>query len=81
MDLAHTIELFKEQKPARVEHPITSRAKGRVFFEGSYWPAQLYHNGSVALAECALEVSSWVTVIGRQGLTLLVVPTRSEAYA
>lgn len=81
MDLAHTIELFKEHKPARVEHPITHHAKGRVFFEGTYWPAKLYASGGSALADYALDVSSWVTVIGRQGLTLLVIPTWSGAYA
>jgi membrane protein implicated in regulation of membrane protease activity len=73
MDWAHHIELFKERKPARVEHPITHYQRGRVFFEGTYWPAKIYASGSLGLDD-ALAVSSWVTVIGRQGLTLLVKP-------
>ena len=39
MNLPHTVELFKEQKKARVEHTITPSVKGRVFYEGTYWPA------------------------------------------
>ncbi|MGF1568602.1 MAG: NfeD family protein [Nodosilinea sp.] len=78
MDLTHTIELFKAQKAARVEHTITPRAKGRVFYEGTYWPARVYQAADAARADYAFDVSSWVTVIGRQGLTLLVVP---PAYA
>jgi membrane protein implicated in regulation of membrane protease activity len=72
--LPHTLELFKEQKKARVEHTITPQRKGRVFYEGTYWPARLYSVADGAIADYALDVSSWVTVIGRQGLTLLVVP-------
>ncbi|MFH7244635.1 MAG: NfeD family protein [Spirulina sp.] len=74
MDWAPSIEIFTAQKPARVEHPITRHQKGRVFFEGTYWPAQIYTSRSLALTDHALEVSSWVVVIGRQGLTLLVRP-------
>ncbi|NJL46597.1 MAG: hypothetical protein HC929_02630 [Leptolyngbyaceae cyanobacterium SM2_5_2] len=81
MDLTHTIELFKEQKTARVERAITPRDKGRVFYEGTYWPARVYNGGDAFLADFALDVSSWVTVIGRQGLTLLVVPAMSTACA
>lgn len=81
MDLTHTIELFKEQKTARVERAITTRDKGRVFYEGTYWPARVYNGGDTSLADFALDVSSWVTVIGRQGLTLLVVPAMSAVCA
>ncbi len=74
MDWVPRIEFFTAQKSARVEHPITRHQKGRVFFEGTYWPAQIYASGNLALTDHALEVSSWVVVIGRQGLTLLVSP-------
>lgn len=79
MDLTHTVELFKAQKTARVEHAITSQVRGRVFYEGTYWPARVYQVADAAIADYALDVSSWVTVIGRQGLTLLVVPIMSAA--
>lgn len=74
MDWAHRIEFFTAQKSARVERSITRHQKGRVFFEGTYWPAQIYTSSSPGLTEPALEASSWVVVIGRQGLTLLVKP-------
>lgn len=79
--LPHTLELFKEQKKARVEHIITPHRKGRVFYEGTYWPARMYQVADAAIADYVLDVSSWVTVIGRQGLTLLVVPPLSSMGA
>jgi membrane protein implicated in regulation of membrane protease activity len=81
MDLTHTIELFKEPKTARVERTITTRLKGRVFFEGSYWPAKVYEKTEGMVNDCAMDVSSWVIVIGRQGLTLLVLPMLSTVCA
>jgi membrane protein implicated in regulation of membrane protease activity len=79
MNLTHTLELFDTPKPARVELPITAQDKGRVFYEGTYWPAQLYP--TEAGATYALAPSSLVTVIGRQGLTLLVSPPVTVACA
>jgi membrane protein implicated in regulation of membrane protease activity len=81
MDLTHTVELFKEPKTARVERTITARLKGRVFFEGTYWPARVYEAAEDIVNDDALDVSSWVTVIGRHGLTLLVLPMVKAAYA
>ncbi|MGF1517943.1 MAG: NfeD family protein [Nodosilinea sp.] len=72
MNLTHTLELFDTPKAGRVECPITAQVKGRVFFEGTYWPAQVYE--ATTDANYALAVSSWVTVVGRRGLTLLVAP-------
>lgn len=79
MNLTHTLELFDTPKPARVELSITAQDKGRVFYEGTYWPAQLYPAG--AGDDFALAPSSWVTVIGRQGLTLLISPPVAAAFA
>ncbi len=78
MNLTHTLELFDTPKTARVDCPITAEAKGRVFFEGTYWPAQVYQGDTST--DSALAVSTWVRVLGRQGLTLLVAPV-VEAYA
>lgn len=46
--------------------------QGPGLFDGTYWPAQVYEGATDA--NYALAVSSWVTVVGRQGLTLLVAP-------
>jgi membrane protein implicated in regulation of membrane protease activity len=81
MDLTHTVEFFKEPKTARVERTITAHSKGRVFFQGTYWPARVYETAEGLVADHDFHVSSWVTVIGRQGLTLLVVPVVSVACA
>lgn len=79
MNLTHTLELFETPKAARVDCPITAQIKGRVFYEGTYWPARVYE-GAID-ANYALAVSSWVMVIGRQGLTLLVSPAIAAAVA
>jgi membrane protein implicated in regulation of membrane protease activity len=80
MDFIPAIELYKEPKTARVERMITPRLGGRVFFEGTYWPARLYDRANTMLEDYVMDVSSRVTVIGRQGLTLLVVPLAAPAY-
>ncbi len=62
----------------KIEHPwqglaevcrtITAQRKGRVYFLGSYWPAQL----AAAQSPAMVTPGTSVTVIGRQGITLLV---------
>jgi membrane protein implicated in regulation of membrane protease activity len=81
MDLTHTVELFKEPKIARVERIITNRLKGRVFFEGTSWPAKVYETTENLVCDYAMDVSSTVMVIGRHGLTLLVLPMMNAACA
>ncbi|HSM81679.1 MAG TPA: NfeD family protein [Nodosilinea sp.] len=72
MNLTHTLELFDTPKAARVDRPINAQREGRVFYEGSYWPARVYEG--VLDASFALAPSSWVSVVGRYGLTLLIAP-------
>lgn len=77
MNLTATVEFFKQPGTARVEREITSVQRGRVYYEGTYWPAQLYrveYSGTLAIA-------SSVIVIGRQGLTLLVLPLVESLWA
>ncbi|HIK45016.1 MAG TPA: NfeD family protein [Leptolyngbyaceae cyanobacterium M65_K2018_010] len=81
MDLTHTIKLFKDLKPARVEHRITFYQRGRVFFEGTSWPAKIYDLGDLELTDFVVDVASRVMVVGRQGLTLLVLPSVSNTDA
>jgi len=81
MDFSVTVELFKEPKLGRVERPITAHQRGRVFCEGSYWPARRYDHWGSTISD-VLEATTMVTVVGRQGLTLLVVPAlATAAYA
>lgn len=71
MNLMPTIELFDQPGTARVDRLIAADQRGRVYYEGTYWHARFY----TLNAQLQAEVSSWVTVIGRQGITLLVQPT------
>lgn len=74
MDLNPAINFFEKPKTARVERTITPQARGRVFYEGTYWPARFYDAVILERVGEAVGNSAWVTVVGRQGLTLLVVP-------
>ena len=64
------IKLFSQPGTGKVERMISSTQPGRVQFQATYWPARLYHSG----CEVTLVPDDPVTVIGRQGITLLVVP-------
>jgi membrane protein implicated in regulation of membrane protease activity len=68
--LPDPIELFPEQLEGTVDVVITSIQSGRVKFRNSYWPAKFYQpsHPSTAFPEEA------VVVVGRQGITLLVIP-------
>ncbi len=65
-----TIEFFAHVAIGEVSETITRQQRGRVKFMATYWFARFYDtNDSVE----ALPGTS-VKVIGREGLTLLVVP-------
>jgi membrane protein implicated in regulation of membrane protease activity len=55
------------QGDALVEQTIYPRQRGRVYFRGSWWYARCEDN-------ILIEVGEFVTVIGREELTLIVVP-------
>lgn len=62
--------LFKTHGTAIVDSPIHAEQAGRIKYQGTSWPAQFYPGDcprSVAPGEA-------VTVVGRSGITLLVVP-------
>lgn len=64
------IDIFPKPVPGIVEQTITHVRPGRVKFQSSYWPAKLYQpNG-----EIILRPQQTVMVVGREGITLLVVP-------
>lgn len=63
------IEVFSEPKQGRVEIEITPYKAGRVCFEGSRWPARLYHPN----CQDTIPLGKAVLVVGIEGMTLLVV--------
>lgn len=67
------IELFSEPGVGEVVKLIAPNRRGRIKFRASFWPARFYPE----TATQALP-SDQVTVIGRDGITLLVVPLASK---
>lgn len=60
---------------ARVDKTITGCEPGRVYFQGTYWPAKLKQpNYTVQLFP-----GTKVQVLGRESLTLLVIPVQNTA--
>ena len=55
---------------ARVEQTISSSCGGRVYFQATYWPARFYQPD----CQATMRPGDSVTIMGRQGLTLLVKP-------
>ncbi len=70
---AAQITMFPTPSMGTVEQTITHRQSGRVKFQASYWPARLYQ------PDCppAVFPGERVKVVGRQGITLLVVAVSS----
>lgn len=67
------ITLFPEPVTGTVEEAITPNQPGRVRFQATSWPARLYNSED----RVTLTPESSVSVVGRQGITALVVP---ESY-
>jgi membrane protein implicated in regulation of membrane protease activity len=64
-----TAHWFAEVAQGYVEETITPTQVGRIRFRGSFWKAEL--------ADCTCRLvkpGELVQVVGRQGITLLVVP-------
>ncbi|MEY2977228.1 MAG: NfeD family protein [Prochlorotrichaceae cyanobacterium] len=70
MTYTSEVVLFQKSGTGRVEEVVTPGQKGWVAYAGSYWSAKFYQAdfaGTIAPGE-------QVTVLGRQGNTLLVMP-------
>lgn len=67
------ITLFSSRGKGVVEETITPEKPGRVRYQATSWPARLYHDAPVTLLP-----KDPVYVVGRQGLTLLVVPASDK---
>ncbi|MBE9227872.1 hypothetical protein IQ264_20835 [Phormidium sp. LEGE 05292] len=62
--------MFSEAVMGTVERTITQNQPGRVKCLGSYWPARFYHSN----CDDIVIPDDFVKVVGRQGITMLVVP-------
>jgi len=65
-----SVVMFEQGLTGVVERTIKPGAKGQIKFQGSYWSAALYppHHDK------AIPRGQRVTIIGREGITLLVHP-------
>lgn len=70
-NLLGSSDLFPFKGTGKVEQTITHNHSGRVFFQATYWPARFSD------AACQVEAvpGESIKIVGRQGLTLLVIPT------
>ncbi|MGB5962626.1 MAG: NfeD family protein [Coleofasciculaceae cyanobacterium] len=64
------IVLFPKPGKGIIEEIITESQPGRVNFQATYWPARLYNSEQ----KVTLLPNTSVNIIGREGITLLVVP-------
>ncbi len=71
---AHEIKLFPSTGTGTVAETITPEHPGRVRYQATYWPARLYRDEQITLVP-----NDKVQVVGRQGLTLLVVPVSNQS--
>jgi hypothetical protein len=69
-----TIEWFDYAELGEVEQTITSHQRGRVRFMATYWFARFYQ----PCGQTEVLPGTGVRVIGRQGLTLLVMPVDED---
>ena len=60
---------------ARVDKTITGCEPGRVYFQGTYWPAKLKQPNYIS----RLCPGTKVRVLGRESLTLLIIPVQNIA--
>jgi len=71
-----TIEFFAQAAIGQVEQPITLHQRGRVKFLATTWFAQFYQ----PTAQTQALAGTRVKVIGREGLTLLVVAVGDDTH-
>jgi len=71
-----TIEFFAQAAIGQVEQPITQHQRGRVKFMATTWFARFYQ----PTAQTQALAGTRVKVIGREGLTLLVVAVGDDQH-
>ncbi|MCU0523822.1 MAG: NfeD family protein [Elainella sp. Prado103] len=79
-NLSSNIELFAQPGIGEVVKAIAPNRRGRVRFRASFWPARLYSETSPhSSAQVPALPTEKVAVVGRDGITLLVMPMGSSA--
>ena len=68
-----SVKLFKKPGNGQVKETINQDQPGRVKWKASYWPAQFYQTE----AHVSILPGEQVQVVGRQGITLLVMPEKN----
>jgi membrane protein implicated in regulation of membrane protease activity len=66
------VEKFSEPQIGVVEQTISPQQPGRVKFKGTSWPAQFYDPTFQGI----VFIQQPVTIVGRKGLTMLVIPIK-----
>lgn len=64
------VEMFPQAQLGTVEEAISYNRRGRVKFDGTYWPARFYD----ADCKATVQPDELVSVVAIQGITLLVLP-------
>ena len=70
-------DLFPFNGTGKVEQTITHKHSGRVYFQSTYWPARLHDTAS----QFKMVPGEAIKIVGRQGLTLLVIPASVDEKA
>lgn len=74
--LPETVEFFPHWAVGDVEQTVTPQQRGRVRFMATTWFARFYQSDAQATALPGTAVK----VIGREGLTLLIVPIGDSTH-
>lgn len=69
------VEMFPQAQLGTVEEAISYNRRGRVKFDGTYWPARFYD----ADCKATVQPDELVSVVAIQGITLLVLPLEPVA--
>lgn len=77
---AERLEIFSTPQDGVVEKTITQNRPGRVLFANSFWPAKLYHYEGQPVILMTLLPNEPVSVVGRLGTTIFVVPLEHRSY-
>ncbi|HIK29697.1 MAG TPA: NfeD family protein [Oscillatoriaceae cyanobacterium M7585_C2015_266] len=68
------IEMFRQPLLGIVEEAIAPNQRGRVKFDGTYWPARFFETN----CQTTVYPEALVAIVGIQGITLLVEPLEPE---
>ena len=73
--LTSKVKIFSQPQVGLVEQAITDKRRGRVKFDGTYWPARFYYSHFIE----EVYPDQLITVVGMEGITVLVMPLERAA--